>query len=79
MCIRDRSISTKGGWMSECLGKELLFMLLSFGPIADGTLLIEERLCLRFLLICIGLCTAFVAVAVVFVVVGEVVFGGENC
>ena len=54
-------------------------MLLSFGPIADGTLLIEERLCLRFLLICIGLCTAFVAVAVVFVVVGEVVFGGENC
>jgi hypothetical protein len=57
-----------------------LLLLLSLGPIApDGTLLIEkERLLFLFLLICIGLCTAFVAVAVVFVVVGEVVFGGEN-
>jgi hypothetical protein len=56
-----------------------LLLLLSLGPIADGITLIEkERLLFLFLLICIGLCTAFVAVAVVFVVVGEVVFGGEN-
>jgi len=61
-----------------------LLLLLSLGPIApDGTLLIEkERLLFLFLLICIGLCADFVAVAVVFIVklfiVGEVVFGGEN-
>jgi hypothetical protein len=57
-----------------------LLLLLSLGPIApDGTLLIEkERLLFLFLLICIGLCAAFVAVTVVFVVVGDVVFGGEN-